>query len=114
MCAMLISPVAARHDKMCMSACVHLRRLIERVIHPATDKQVHGNMHATKLINVRPGNVIFFFRRRTNHVKYVRPGSFVSCIYISIQTRPCLVTRKFCKIFHIPCHIESLDAYMKY
>ena len=28
--------------------------------------------------------------------------------------RPCLVPRKFCKIFHIPRHIESLDACMKY
>jgi len=28
--------------------------------------------------------------------------------------RPCLVPRKFCKIFHIPRHIESLDAYMEY
>jgi len=27
---------------------------------------------------------------------------------------PCLVSRKFYKIFHIPHHIESLDACMKY
>jgi hypothetical protein len=25
-----------------------------------------------------------------------------------------LVTRKFCKIFQIPCHIESFDTCMKY
>jgi len=28
--------------------------------------------------------------------------------------RPCLLPRKFCKIFHIPRHIESLDVYMEY
>jgi len=27
---------------------------------------------------------------------------------------PCLVPRKFYKIFHIPRHIESLDTCMKY
>jgi hypothetical protein len=28
--------------------------------------------------------------------------------------RPCLVSRKFCKIFQIPRHIESLDTCMKH
>ena len=28
--------------------------------------------------------------------------------------RPCLVPQKFCKTFHIPRHIESLDVCMKY
>jgi len=28
--------------------------------------------------------------------------------------RPCLVPKKFCKIFQISCHIESLDTCMKY
>jgi len=28
--------------------------------------------------------------------------------------RPCLVPQKFCKIFQIPRHIESLDVCMKY
>jgi len=28
--------------------------------------------------------------------------------------RPCLVPKKFCKIFQIPRHIESLDTCMKY
>ena len=32
----------------------------------------------------------------------------------SIQTRPCLVTQKFCKNFQILRHIESLDVCMKY
>jgi len=27
---------------------------------------------------------------------------------------PCLVPKKFCKIFQIPRHIESLDTCMKY
>jgi hypothetical protein len=31
-----------------------------------------------------------------------------------MQSRSCLVPRKFCKIFQIPRHIESLDACMKY
>ena len=30
------------------------------------------------------------------------------------STRPCLIPEKFCKIFQIPRHIESLDACMKY
>ena len=30
------------------------------------------------------------------------------------KVRPCLVPRKFCKIFHIPRHIESLDTCMEY
>ena len=34
--------------------------------------------------------------------------------YISLAARPCLLPRKFCKIFHIPRHIESLDSYMEY
>ena len=28
--------------------------------------------------------------------------------------RPCLVPQKFCKIFQIPRHIESLDVCMEY
>ena len=28
--------------------------------------------------------------------------------------RPCLLSRKICKIFHILCHIESLDVCMEY
>jgi len=28
--------------------------------------------------------------------------------------RPCLVPQKFCKIFQILRHIESLDVYMEY
>jgi len=31
-----------------------------------------------------------------------------------IAVRTCLVRRKFCKIFQISRHIESLDACMKY
>jgi hypothetical protein len=27
---------------------------------------------------------------------------------------PCLVSKKFCKIFQISRHIKSLDVYMKY
>ena len=30
------------------------------------------------------------------------------------RLRPCLVLRKFCKIFHISRHIESLDVCIKY
>ena len=30
------------------------------------------------------------------------------------QLRPCLVSKKFCKIFQIPRHIESLDACIEY
>jgi len=30
------------------------------------------------------------------------------------NTGPCLLPPKNLKIFEIPCHIESLDAYMKY
>ena len=35
---------------------------------------------------------------------------FVLCFVL----RPCLFPRKFCKIFHIFRHIESLDAYIEY
>jgi hypothetical protein len=36
------------------------------------------------------------------------------CTPYFVLLRPCLVPRKFCKIFQIPRHIESLDACMKH
>ena len=33
---------------------------------------------------------------------------------LGASSRPCLLPIKFCKIFHIPHHIESLDVYMEY
>ena len=31
-----------------------------------------------------------------------------------ISFRPCLVPKKFCKIFQVLCHIKSLDVCMEY
>jgi len=41
-------------------------------------------------------------------------GKWVNLVELGVSFGPCLVSRKFCKIFHIFCHIESLDACMKY
>ena len=35
-------------------------------------------------------------------------------VFSNFCLRPCLVPKKFCKIFQIPRHIESLDVCMKY
>ncbi|EES04604.3 hypothetical protein SORBI_3004G058050 [Sorghum bicolor] len=39
---------------------------------------------------------------------------FLNFCSLSSSFRPCLVLQKFCKIFQIPRHIESLDVCMKY
>jgi len=36
------------------------------------------------------------------------------CAAAADGSRPCLIPKKFCKIFQIPHHIESLDVYMEY
>ena len=38
----------------------------------------------------------------------------VKLLFLIFFLRPRLVPRNFCKIFHIPRHIESLDACMEY
>jgi len=43
-----------------------------------------------------------------------RNRSDTSRIDDTCTLRPCLVPEKFCKIFQIFRHIESLDAYMEY
>ena len=42
------------------------------------------------------------------------PQCHLSLPYLAVKPRPCLIPRKFCKIFYIHRHIESLDACMKY
>ena len=37
-----------------------------------------------------------------------------SIVHILGSFGPCLVPKKFCKIFQIPRHIESLDACVEY
>jgi len=62
--------------------------------------------------------LLFFFLCRGRRLACCRlpiPSLWVRCIYgLNFCGRPCLFSRKFCKIFHIPHHIESLDACMKY
>ena len=45
------------------------------------------------------------------HIEY---SEFASIWYCSHSPRSCLVPQKFCKIFHILRHIESLDVCMEY
>jgi len=52
----------------------------------------------------RLGTICFFPRHFSDLAGIV----WVLCL------RPCLVPKKFCKIFQISSHIESLDTCMKY
>ena len=59
-------------------------------------------------------------RRETSFGRYIK--LYLVSIWLSniltyidlVYIRPCLVCKKFCKIFQIPHHIESLDTCMKY